>query len=81
MKVAVYQNAIGEIERVAEGFHPYSYSNNKWKFLGYEEIQLEKPKKTVVKEAEYLGASPFGSHKFYVPEDGKNPKCTYEVEE
>ena len=89
MKVAVYQHSSGRIERYC-GIGTDKDYLAEWSFLGYEEIQLEKPKKTVVKEAKETGAGCYvyggthGSHltKIYrLPVDAKNVKCTYEVEE
>jgi len=49
-------------------------------FLG--EIEIQEPKKTVVKEADgILTKSTDECRLYYVPQNAKNIKCTYEVEE
>ena len=55
-------------------------------FLGTIDLDIQKPKKTVVKEAQLectsygLGSS-VDIKQFSIPKNAKNIKCTYEIEE
>jgi hypothetical protein len=55
-------------------------------FLGRTDLDIQKPKKTVVREAreQWLGEHTPGFNKhmnFELPDNAKNIKCTYEIEE
>ena len=82
MEVAVYRNLKGVLV-LRELDVQQDYDE---KFVGYVSIPIEKPKKTVVKEAKEI--TDFGVPqstryvaRFPIPVNAKNVKCTYEVEE
>ena len=78
MKVAVYQNFYtGEIHNVLPN---KIWKNESMIFLGYEERNIEKPKKTVTKETG-LQAVFLANHGIMFPPDAKNIRLLYDIEE
>ena len=86
MKVELWRDSRNEIRRFEIGALTPRLNNYNFDMLGHEEINMiEKPKKTVVKEAfENIFDSSsleWAAKKFLVPLKAKNIKCTYEIEE
>lgn len=92
MKIAVVRNLsdmglsfFQEYEN-AQPLYPENVYASRGRFLGYIDLPIEKPKKSVTKTAGTVScfidlAANIEMRTFQIPNGAKNIKCTYETEE